>query len=752
MGDLLVAVLDWLRATWRSGVTAWGKNSADRFTWELLRDSGLSPSLATPGEPSPFDESKVAPRYEDAEAAVAAHAKLLLAVLVHLVVAATLILWALVVTVRFVFRSWPRTTGELPHRLSGLWSSFTDLLFDLSPGGQVVSAIGALIAVRMAVYLWSFARGIDQRSRQISTQFEEAARPLVITEINRLVNQEAPTRLWVRRAPTLGDVQRPEQLAPRVELLRFRHLEEELGARVIGIRGPRGVGKTSLLRYKISSRRRGRSIAVLVSAPVRYSAKDFLLLLYGEICSAVLSNADRTSAATQRFQKMAHSFLGVACVVLLWLTIVNVSVYQPSLQSHEDVARFSQFVQTNGLIWTAPPILCFLLLTVAFLVRRRLKSARVSKRFRATPLDRKLMEDARRNLARIRYLRTEGFSSGGQATFLGLQLTGTRSGQRVEQTATLPEVTASYHAFMADVLDWSHSHDRNAPLVCIDEADRIGKPAELAEFLSDVKSVISVPGVVYAVSIAEDAMGSTGMDGTLPALTNATFDDVIKMTPMRLYESMSMLTSQVVGMSDRTVALCHLLGNGLPRDVVRQVRILLNESRSTGEREIQNLVRSLVSQRITDQFMSMNDVLAARTPSGHRHRLPPDIEWGRVDALWCQASSTVATSQTPSLAKVLGCGMSQELASILFLQTVKDAFSHADTYIEQDTEQARDQLSDVEGWGLGRALGQPILTVEVLASCVFERADDALRSILSVRDAWGLASGTAAQVPRVDQP
>ena len=69
-------------------------------------------------------------------------------------------------------------------------------------------------------------------------------------------------------------------------------LLEQIPGGSIGIAGPRGSGKSTLIKKYCEpdskSPSQGETISVLAAAPVEYDARDFLLHLYGSVCRSVL--------------------------------------------------------------------------------------------------------------------------------------------------------------------------------------------------------------------------------------------------------------------------------------------------------------------------------------------------------------------------------------------------------------------------------------------------------------------------------
>jgi hypothetical protein len=90
---------------------------------------------------------------------------------------------------------------------------------------------------------------------------------------------------------------------------RFRDTMAQIRSGAVGVAGSRGVGKTTLLEaYQGSAH---GAVAVLVPAPVRYEARDFVLHLYATLCRASLDRCPPVGRAPARFRRTASRALGL---------------------------------------------------------------------------------------------------------------------------------------------------------------------------------------------------------------------------------------------------------------------------------------------------------------------------------------------------------------------------------------------------------------------------------------------------------
>ncbi|MDA0567923.1 hypothetical protein LG943_26905 [Streptomonospora sp. S1-112] len=106
----------------------------------------------------------------------------------------------------------------------------------------------------------------------------------------RALDREQP--FHVTRAPALTEPTEPQQIVSTDAVRRLTRLADTLAYGSIGISGPRGVGKSTLLKGFCDVRfARGDApdLRVLVSAPVRYDAREFLAHAFAQLCEAVIA-------------------------------------------------------------------------------------------------------------------------------------------------------------------------------------------------------------------------------------------------------------------------------------------------------------------------------------------------------------------------------------------------------------------------------------------------------------------------------
>lgn len=104
------------------------------------------------------------------------------------------------------------------------------------------------------------------------------------------------------------------------------------------------------------------------------------------------------------------------------------------------------------------------------------------------------------------------------------------------------------------------------------------------KFLNNVKGVFGVKGCYYLISVSDEAMGSFERRG-LPFrdVFDSSFDAIQRIGYLSFEESQRVLESRVIGLPVPFQGLCHCLAGGLPRDLIRVTRELVQAGQRSSE-------------------------------------------------------------------------------------------------------------------------------------------------------------------------
>jgi hypothetical protein len=468
--------------------------------------------------------------------------------------------------VNWCMDNWVKNASLLAS-LSELFASAIDGWYSTGQPDRWIYVLGS---VAFAAIAWRIFRAalsdIPVMLREWQEDLRDEMRPPIRVELNKLTNEKYPRTLPFLRAPGLGEISSPYRLIAREELERIKRWNEELGASAIAISGYRGVGKTTLLKSMIDSTYRAERdtpVTIFVAAPVTYDSREFLILLYSRLCEKVIG---LTGAEKTRGARLLQAVPG-PIRTLLQLTI-----------------RFGLLL---ALAWAWLPFLpvpalhsiSATVFATAIFITGWWLSAKLSIPRSSIQAPPDITREAEEELRRMHLLQTVSVETSAGVKRGSIDLGKKRARQLAERPSTLPELVESYREFAEQVATWLHSRRRARLLICIDEVDRISKAEDAEAFINDIKAIFGVKYCVYLVTVSEEALA--GFERRVvrlrPALDSA-FDEVLRLDVFTVGQSLELLRRHVVGFSDIFISLCHCLAGGIPRDLVREARALLDET------------------------------------------------------------------------------------------------------------------------------------------------------------------------------
>jgi hypothetical protein len=416
----------------------------------------------------------------------------------------------------------------------------------------------------------------------------------VRTVINTVRQDRFGPEYSVAGTPGLSEVYDSVNRIPTGVAVELNGLLDRFDGASIGVAGPRGSGKSMLIReycdpgsadqvgdigfdwswlrgYSLP-RPPGTDLRCLVAAPVDYAPRDFVLHLFAAFCRSITDTHDRQAKSLPRivfgafWLRRAQWLLSV----LLWRAVLFGGAAAALLYRKHAVAHDLSVPQT-WVQYAAIALICAGTLSFAWssasLIRRWARQAR--RRDEAS-----LAAAARKHLARVRYLQT--FTSGwsGSLNLPGGGSSGqyARSIARAEQPLSYPEIVDEFRGFARDVAADMHRHGGKV-FIGVDELDKIGSSEQAERFLNEIKGIFGIPHLYFMVSVSDDALTAFERRGLpLRDAFDSSFDEIIHVGPLSYLESRRLLYRRVVGLSEPYVALCHCLAGGLARDVIRAAR------------------------------------------------------------------------------------------------------------------------------------------------------------------------------------
>ena len=469
--------------------------------------------------------------------------------------------------------------------------------------------------------------------------------PRIRTALNKYANADHPTKLIVDVAPGLGDADTRDRHVERPETERIGHLFTQLGVRTIAVSGARGVGKTTLLRM-LADRR------LTVAAPVSYDPLDFLVHLYSTVCKHAL---DVTRSYSR---KWVYRALAAARILLKLLAVAAVTLVWgiPLIAGRPGFAIPAKILMTATLI-------------AGYRAADRLRTRKAPRNTRA------MTKLANADLRRLRFIQTSIHERSGAFKRGGFEMGGKRARQLAEKALTLPELVSEYHEFVSRFVVWMREDTTGANdhlTIGIDEVDRMASAEDAEKFLNDVKAVFGDRHCRYIVTVSEDALA--GFERRVvrlrPALDSA-FDEVLRLGEFSYRQSADLLDRSVAGFSNGFVALCHCLSGGIPRDLIRAARALVDQRKATGDDDLNRLTASLVQHEI----QTLKRGLTHRFPA-HEHGDAEAFLSALADPSWPTTSTeTMLVAVAALLDGSTKDHHRSELAlAVYFYATVQDLF------------------------------------------------------------------------------
>jgi hypothetical protein len=439
----------------------------------------------------------------------------------------------------------------------------------------VLGAVGlacALIHVTWTRDLWAKAAPPDAQEVQALTEWRERVFEVGVmqrlgTEL-ALLTPSFDARLQPRAESALVDMTEAAQFVETASSDELRRLSSLMPTASIGISGPRGAGKTALLTRLTDERLHSgtRGLAVLVQAPTSYDAREFLVDLFAQVCRKVAGAAADVPPVPRTRGLLAGPLpLPGRRTVLLaaGVTAIVVSGLWPWWP------EIGTWLRTSGqLLVGAAGVLATATWVVLFWRSRD-----------AGPQTDPLIAEAVRHLHSLQYLRTHTAEWAGKANLTVGDVTRKQTLQHAERISTYPELVRQFRDFLGRVgLAQRAAADGDVvTTIGIDEIDKIGSPEDAERFLNDIKVIFGVTNCHYLVSVSDDALAAFDRRAlTVRTVFDSSFDFVIRIGSLRLDETRQLMFGRLLRIPEPFVALCHVLSGGLPRDLVRVARRLLD--------------------------------------------------------------------------------------------------------------------------------------------------------------------------------
>lgn len=465
---------------------------------------------------------------------------------------------------------------------------------------------------------WFFARTYQVRASSVRVRerardaaqerFRSVLRDQVTVAIREAINKRLTsfeTRFRIFDQRGLGELADPEREVSTVANRELSGLMASLSSGSIGLSGPRGSGKTTLIDSFAHGRAMpftGERVGIVVSAPVKYDALDFVLHLFASLCEQVLGEkrvgdlALTTRRALRKARQVAAArFFSLVAAAIAVVGLAMLLLHRTAPKGPTETGLF--------LVATAAVIAYFgLLLWLNARPRRQQASSRFFP-WLDPPETQTPERIAEEHLEQIRF--QQSITSGWGASMrlpLGIGVSGDSKSTLARSPWSLPEAVEEFRRYARGLAD------NRYVVIGIDELDKMESDEAAREFLNNVKGVFGVSGCYYLVSVSEDAMSTFERRGlALRDVFDSSFDAIQRVGYLTLDESRDVLEGRVTGLPVPFQCLCHCMAGGLPRDLIRVTRELVNQQRLLGTESLSGLCTAVVEAEVRGKMAAARE-------------------------------------------------------------------------------------------------------------------------------------------------
>ncbi|MEU0666727.1 P-loop NTPase fold protein [Streptomyces lavendulocolor] len=479
------------------------------------------------------------------------------------------------------------------------------------------------------LYLWALDRQVLFTRRQWESALPAALSGQVRRLLRELLGDDHDTLLVTHDILGLIEVHDLRYVVPYLDRVSLVKRMELMAGGAIAISGPRGVGKSTLLR-ELAHREAAKDLVVRAEIPAAYVPQEFLLSLFQRVCEEFLALHGRAADSSFTFliRLRKHLLRRLRAAASFWarllLAVVLLSVALAPLATALSEAlegglggwlgrRWGDVSAGAVRVWAEHPWLVRVPLALLGLGLL----ATLSRRRKTSPLVQECVNYLYllRTVQSTSVAATAGVAALSAGTF-GLGRTSTLS----TRTLNFPELVVHFR----DLLERLARAERTAGrriFVVIDEIDRLGAADQARSLLTEIKAVFGIPNVYFLISVAED-VGADFVRRGLPVrdVVDSYLDDVVHIGPRTLDESRAVLHHRAPGLALPFVALAHCLAGGITRDLIRYTRriVMAPEGPGVTEWRLRGVAREVLSEELRETLAGFRVRLGGAVDSDRR--------------------------------------------------------------------------------------------------------------------------------------
>jgi hypothetical protein len=197
---------------------------------------------------------------------------------------------------------------------------------------------------------------------------------------------------------------------------------------------------------------------------------------------------------------------------------------------------------------------------------------------------------------------------------------------------SLPELVGEFRDFLRDV-----AVEYGRVTICIDELDKMESDDKAHLFLNEIKAVFGVPKAFFLISVSENAISAFERRG-LPFrdVFDSSFDAIIHVDYLNLDESKDLLKRRTTRLPEPFLCLCHCMSGGLPRDLIRACREMLDLAQEEKEFDLLPLARRVMTRDARGKARGMSIAISKLTSDADQTA----FLWGLTELLTTNLDET----------------------------------------------------------------------------------------------------------------
>jgi Flp pilus assembly protein TadD/energy-coupling factor transporter ATP-binding protein EcfA2 len=554
----------------------------------------------------------------------------------------------------------------------------------LTPEEFLILALVAAVAVAangIVIYRGP-PGGVHSRVNRASLVLEDQFRTLVTNLVLEPAITASLAIVWKDSAADLVRIQDGPELSAKADISNVVSTEahsrltialNRKNGAAVGVAGPRGSGKTELARAFTELRPsdpKSRTIPLMMWAPVTYDAQTFLLRLLKELCISILATGtvtpgDNGLVFTSRSRRVAI-VIGAAVAAAAGIALVAIKATSTKIGPEVPFGIGALLIIGGAAI-----------AAVVFRPRwpRRRRDVGMSQETISRAADLRTRAEFTETYTRSTQLGISGS---------GLSLSATGGTQLARIPLNEVDVVREFYALVrsAEVGGWQ-------VCIAIDELDKMQDDAEAIKFLNHIKVLFPIHNCSFIVSVSENAWARFENRGIpFRDAFDSSFDEIVHVHMLQPRESRDLLKRRNTSISDAQALLCHCLSGGLPRDLLRAIRLLarvagrMQKSGALEPPQLAEVLNVLLAEDLDEKIAAFE--IEARTDGR------TDVSKANLDSVTCwsdlwpdpgQTARRLAEARPASGGRPVASGSAEPAlqpefqAYMAVLDTIRQAFS-----------------------------------------------------------------------------